>query len=143
MNKKTDDLLKQLKLANASYNEYICKNEDCFIDNDFSQFWKKILTESGLKKIDIINKADIGYTFFYDILKGKKHPSRDTLVRIFIALHLDIDYCQDALRLYEWAALYPKIKRDSILIYALTHNYSLQQTEKLLEENNEKALKNQ
>lgn len=141
MNKKTDDLLNQLKLETASYNEYLCENEDCFLQNDISQFWKKILTECGMKKIDIINKADIGYTFFYDILKGKKHPSRDTLIRIFVALRLDLELCQEALRIHEWAALYPKIKRDSILIYALTHNYTLQQTELLLKENNEKALK--
>lgn len=141
MNKRTEDLLNQLKLENITYGEYLTENESCFIKNDFSNFWKKIIELSGMKKTDIINKADIGYTFFYDILKGKKHPSRDTLIRIFIALRLDIDICQEALRMYEWAALYPKIKRDSIILYCLAHNFSLQQTENLLETNNEKALK--
>ncbi len=141
MNKKTEDLLNQLKLDTLSYSEYLRENEDCFLNNDLSQFWKTVIGSANMKKSDIINKADIGYTFFYDILKGKKHPSRDTLVRIFIAMRLDLDTCQEALRMYEWAALYPKIKRDSILIYCLTHNFSLQQSEELLEKNGEKALK--
>ena len=137
--KKTEDLLEQLKLENIKYCEYLSTNEDVFINNDLSEFWKKVIGLSETKKTDIINKADIGYTFFYDILKGKKHPSRDVIVKIFIALKVDVEYCQEALRVYEWAALYPKVKRDSILLYALLHKYSLQQTEELLEENNEKA----
>lgn len=139
--RNTEDLLNQLKLDTLSYGEYLSENEDCFLKNDLSQFWKTVIGSTDMKKSDIINKADIGYTFFYDILKGKKHPSRDTLIRIFIAMRLDIDTCQEALRMYEWAALYPKIKRDSILIYCLAHNFSLQQSEELLEKNGEKALK--
>ncbi len=139
MNKRTEDLLEQLKLRNIKYCEYLSVNEDAFIQNDLSQFWSKVIELSETKKTDIINKADIGYTFFYDIIKGRKHPSRDTIIKIFIALKINVDYCQEALRIYEWAALYPKVKRDSILLYALLHKYSLQQTEELLEENNEKA----
>lgn len=140
MNKKTEDLLNQLKLENASYDEYLCNNEDCLLDTDISQFWKRIIAERNMKKSDIINKADIGYTFFYDILKGKKHPSRDMLIKILLVMNADLDNFQEALRIYEWAALYPKIKRDSILIYAINHNYSLQKAAELLENNSEKAL---
>lgn len=143
MNKKTDDLMNQLKRENIKYNEYLSENEDVFLNNDISQFWKKVIGLSETKKTDIVNKADIGYTFFYDIIKGKKHPSRDVIIKIFIALKIDVEYCQEALRIYEWSALYPKIKRDSILLYAIMHKYSLQQTEELLDDNNEKAFKKQ
>ncbi len=143
MAKKTEDLLNQLNSKNKSYDEYLYENNECFLENDLSKLWKTLIKKSNMKKADIINRANIGYTFFYDILKGKKHPSRDTLVRIFLAMQLDIDSCQGVLRLYEWSALYPKIKRDSILIYAMMHNYTLSETEELLEKNGEKALKNQ
>lgn len=142
MNKNTEDLLNQLKLEACSYSEYLYNNEDCFLNNDIAAFWKRVIEASNMKKTDIINKADIGYTFFYDILKGKKHPSRDMLIKILIALSCEIDIFQEALRIYEWAALYPKIKRDSIIIYAINHKYSLRQTEELILENGEKALIN-
>lgn len=138
--KNTEELLNQLKLDKLSYSEYLSENEDCFLDNDLSHFWKKVMDLTEMKKVDIINKADVGYTFFYDILKGKKHPSRDTVIKIFLALRLDIDLCQEALRLYEWAALYPKLKRDSILIYSITHKFSLFETDDLLKKNNEAVL---
>ncbi len=142
MNKNTEDLLNQLKLENCTYNEYLCNNEEYFLNNDIASFWKTVIASSNMKKTDIINKADIGYTFFYDILKGKKHPSRDMLIKILVTLSCETDVFQEALRIYEWAALYPKIKRDSIIIYAINHKYSLRQTEELLIENGEKALKN-
>lgn len=140
MNKKTEDLMEQLKLENSTYEEYLYNNENCFLNTDISQFWKKVIAESNMKKNDIINKADIGYTFFYDIIKGKKHPSRDMLIKILFVMGCDTDIFQEALRIYEWAALYPKIRRDSILIYAINHNYSLNQTAVILENNGEKAL---
>lgn len=140
--KNTEELLNQLKLDNITYNEYLSENADCFLKNDLSQFWKNAISLCGMKKTDIINKADIGYTFFYDILRGKKHPSRDMLIKIFIAMRLDIDVCQEALRLYEWAALYPKMKRDSIIIYGITHKLSLPETNNLLQNNNEVVLAN-
>lgn len=139
--KPTEDLLNQLKKENASYEEYLKNNEDCFIDNDISAFWKNALSLTDMKKVDIINKANIGYTFFYDIIKGKKTPSRDVLIKIFIAIHGDADLLQEALRIYEWAALYPKIKRDSIILFAIHHGLSLAETDVLLQQNNEKALK--
>lgn len=141
-NKKTTELLNILKKESIKYDEYLCNNEEYFINGDVTVFWKKVIEEKDMKKSDIINKADVGYTFFYDILNGKKHPSRDTLLKIFIAMQLSIDTCQEGLRIYEWAALYPKVKRDSVIIYAIMHKYSLRMTEELLEANNEKVLKN-
>ena len=139
--KKTDDLIQQLKKNNTVYNNYLSENKDCFLENDYSDFWNKVIKLSGKKKTDIINSADVGYTFFYDIIKGKKTPSRDTIIKIFIALQVDLEHLQNALRLYNWAHLYPKIKRDSIIIFAISHNYSLMQTEILLDEHSEKGLK--
>ncbi len=143
MVKKTEDLLNQLKSNTSSYDEYFSNNNDAFIDCDTNSFWKKVIDLSGMKKSDIINKADIGYTYFYDILKLKKKPARDTLIRIFLAMKLDLDYLQEALRIYEYAALYPKIKRDSIIIFCVNRMYTLSQSNDLLAKNNEKALKTQ
>lgn len=140
MNIKTEDLLTQLNNRQVSYEQYSFENKSYFLDCDVSRFWKELIEEKKLKKNDIINKADIGYTFFYYIIKGKKHPSRDMVIRILIAISADIDVFQEALRLYEWAALYPKIKRDSIIIYAINHKLTLHQTEELLEKNGERSL---
>lgn len=139
--KRTEDLLEQLKLKNISYEKFLDENKDSFVEKDLSSFWAHMLSLCDMKNVDIINKADMGYTFFYDIIGGRKIPSRDTIARMFIAMGLDLDCCQSALKLYNWAGLYSKDKRDSIIIYALTHSLTLIQTEAMLTEHNEKGLK--
>ena len=139
--KRTEDLLEQLKLKNINYDEFLENNKDSFVEKDLSSFWAQALSMCNMKNVDIINKADMGYTFFYDIISGRKIPSRDTIARMFIAMKLDLDSCQAALKLYNWAGLYSKDKRDSIIIYALTHGLTLSQTEALLSQHTEKGLK--
>lgn len=139
--KRTEDLLEQLKSQNISYEDYLSDNSDSFVLTDLADFWKKTIHKSKMAKIDIINNADIGYTYFYNIIGGKSIPARDTIVKIYLSMSLGLDSCQDALKLYNWADLYPKNKRDSILIYALTHKLSLYETEDMLVSQGEKGFK--
>ena len=139
--KQTDDLIEQLKLQDASYEDYLANNEDSFIVNDITIFWQKCIKKSKMAKIDIINGADIGYTYFYNIIGDKSIPARDTIIKIFLSMAIGLEDCQCALGLYNWAALHPKNKRDSILIYALTHHLSLYETEELLLSQSEKGFK--
>ena len=139
---KTEELLEQLKLKDISYEQYLAENEDSFICEDLTAFWSEMTKKSGMSKVDIINKADIGYTYFYSVIGGRNYPSRDTIIKIFIAMSLPLEDCQDALRLYNWAQLSPRVKRDSMVIFALTHKLSLYKLEELLEEHGEKSFKN-
>lgn len=141
MCEKTEDLLSVLKNDGVTYEDYLFNHGESFIDCDSTAFWERLLSERKMKKTDIINKADIGYTYFYDVIKGKKTPSRDLLIKLILAFKASVDDCQEVLRIYEWAALYPKIKRDSIIIFAINHGYGLNQTEELLRAYNEKTLK--
>lgn len=138
--KRTEDLLNQLKKENISYEDYLSEHSDSFIQNDLSQIWKEIIEESCLKKSDIINSADIGYTFFYDIIRGAKIPSRDKIFRLSFALSLPLEKVQSILRIYGWSMLYPKFKRDSVIIYALTHSLSFSECQELLSENSEEEI---
>ncbi|MBO5065996.1 MAG: hypothetical protein J6D06_07790 [Clostridia bacterium] len=138
---RTEELLEQLKLKNISYEQYLAENEDSFICEDLKNFWKEKIAKCGMSKVDIINKADIGYTYFYSVIGGKNYPSRDTIIKIFIAMGLPLEDCQDTLRLYNWAQLSPKIKRDSIVIFALNHSLSLYKLEEMLEDHMEKSFK--
>lgn len=139
--KRTQDLLEQLKTANIPYETYLEENEDAFIKNDLCEFWSRVVEISGMTKTDICNKAGIAWTYLYSIMKGEKIPTRDTIIRIFIAMRGSCENCQQALKINNYAQLYPKTKRDSILLYALNHGLSLYQTEELLDKNKEKCLK--
>ena len=139
--KRTDELLEELKFSNTDINKYIESNPNSFIEINLKEFWSKMIEKSGLSKYDIINKSDFSYNYFYEVTSGKKVPSSDKIVRLALAMHLSLDECQTALKYCGLAPLYPRIKRDSLLIFALTHDYSVFQTIELLTKSGENELK--
>lgn len=140
MERKTEDLLNCLNKTEKSYDDYLSENGDCFIEGTPGEFWENLIKKQDLKKVDIINRANMGYTYFFDIIKEKKTPSRDVIIKMIIAMKGSLDECQEILRLYGWASLYPKIKRDSIIIFAINHGFGVMQTDELLSKNGEALL---
>ncbi len=132
----TQNLLNQLKKENVSFEEYVKKAENKFLSVNLKTYWYEILEKTDLSKSDIINRADIGYTYFYDIIRGEKCPSRDKIVRIMLATGNDLKTCQDTLKLYNWSNLNPKDKRDSACIYAIEHKMSVAELNEMLNSNN-------
>lgn len=141
LRKKTDELLKELKFKKTDIQEYIENNPESFIEINLKEFWGEIVENCGMSKSDIINKSDFSYVYFYDVTAGKKIPTSDKIIRLVLAMHLSLDQCQTALRYCGKSQLYPRIKRDSILIYAISHGYTVFQTQELLLKSGEKELK--
>lgn len=141
MAKKTTELLKELSSDNTNLKEYFNDDPTSFINVNIKGFWGAAVKNSGKTKSDIINKADMSYCYFYDVINGRKIPSKDKIIRITLAMHLSLDDCQEALRISGKSALYPRIKRDSIIIYAINNAYSVYKTNELLTEYGEETLK--
>lgn len=141
MAKRTNDLMEELSGQDTDLDTYFEENPTSFINVDIKEFWKNAVHTSSKTKSDIINKADMSYCYFYDVINGRKIPSKDKIIRIALAMNLSLDDCQEALRISGKSALYPRIKRDSILIYAINKGYSIYQTNDLLAEHGEEMLK--
>lgn len=141
MAKRTNDLMEELSGQDTDLDRYFEENPTSFINVDIKEFWKNAVDTSSKTKSDIINKADLSYCYFYDVINGRKIPSKDKIIRIVLAMNLSLDDCQEALRISGKSALYPRIKRDSILIYAINKGYSIYQTNDLLAEHGEEMLK--
>lgn len=130
--KETKELLDELKGKNIDINTYLESNSDSLIEINLKKFWNDIVNNSGMSKSDIINKSDFGYVYFYDVINGRKIPSTDKIVRLALAMKMTLEQCQTALKYSGKSPLYPRLKRDSILIFAINHNYDIYQTAELL-----------
>jgi hypothetical protein len=93
--------------------------------NGFPAFMDSIISQKKLKRQDIFQKADLPQKYGYKLLSGETHTTnRDKLLRIFIAMNMSLKETQRALELYGLATLYPKKKRDAILIIAINKGIS-------------------
>ena len=67
------------------------------------------------------------------MINGRKIPSRDKIIRLALALGLSLDECQTALKFCGRSQLYPRIKRDSIIIHGINRKLSIYEvSDKLL-----------
>ena len=67
-------------------------------------------------------------------------PGRDVVIRICLALKVEVDEAQRLLMLAEKGCLYPKVRRDAAILCCLEEKKSLEDTNQFLEEHGEKKL---
>ena len=68
-------------------------------------------------------------------------PTKDKVVRLSLAMNLTLEECQKALKISGRSALYPRVRRDSIIIYALENQLTIFRCDELLKKYGEECLK--
>ncbi len=123
MNDATGRLEDHLKRTRVSDTErFLRENAALFIDpaSGFPAYMRLLLKQKGLRQQDVFLRADISEGYGYKLISGEKRTRRrDTLLRLFFAAGFTLDEAQKALRLSELPALYPRFKRDAVLMIAL------------------------
>lgn len=140
MTNSTGELMTALKNEQKSVENYLNENKDELISINIKKMWSEFVKKSGISKTEIIDRSDCGYNYFYCIINGKKIPSRDKIIQLVIAMGLTIDDCQTALKYCGRSPLYPRVKRDSIIIFGIKNGQSIYQISNALVNNGEKSL---
>lgn len=117
MKKSTEELLKILK--NSSLDAYLAENGGEMAENPICDYLTAVLNEKGLKKSEIIKKSNVQTNYAYQIFSGLKIPSRDKLISLCFGMSLTLDETQTLLKYAGFAPLYPRNKRDSVIISEL------------------------
>ncbi|XCP84506.1 helix-turn-helix transcriptional regulator [Roseburia hominis] len=140
--KSTKELLDELNSIDtvASLNTFTQNASKYNLNISFSTYIFYHLEKSGLTQAQLIEKTQIQRNYAYQILSGTKNPGRDKVIAICLALSLSLDETQRALTIARESILYPKNKRDSILIFCINKNLSVLETNDLLYEMQEKIL---
>ena len=97
-----------------------------------AQVLQDLLTQAGLSPPAWIAAADISKSYAYQVLRGERTPGRDILLRTALVLRLSLKEAQRLLAVGGCGALYPKIRRDAAVIFALNQHMTLLETEELL-----------
>ncbi|MDQ0359512.1 hypothetical protein [Breznakia pachnodae] len=135
--KKTEELEKILKHASHhELKEFIDQMEH----TNFVEYFEFLLNQYSMKKGEVINNTNIDRTYAYQILQGKKQGSKDKIFQLALGMNCTLYECNTLLQLSDKSRLYPKKKRDMILIYALESKLSVFETNELLNEFQEDIL---
>lgn len=105
-----------------------------------AQVLQELLEQTGVSAPEWIAAADISKSYGYQVLRGERIPGRDILLRTALSLRLDLKETQRLLAVGGCGALYPKIRRDAAVIFALNQKMTLWETEELLASLPERSL---
>lgn len=113
--KSTDQLMDELMKAH-NIGEYLKANSKHMISDELPTYLSNILKKKSLVKSAVIKRSELSEVMGYQIFSGTRNPSRDSLISICVAMELSIDETQELLRVAQFALLYPRVKRDCVII---------------------------
>ena len=106
----------------------------------FIKYYRSLPQVQALTDSDLINLSGIEKSYYYQIFKGTRNPSRDKVLRLCIGAGLSMRETTRALELSQLAPLYPKNRRDIIISVAINQHASVLDTDMLLDKYNEEPL---
>ena len=137
--KRTDDLKQEL-MSVPSLEKYLSENRDSFKVESTAAMLSRLIDERKIAKSTVARESGMSEIYLYQILSGRRSPSRNRLICLCFGLSVGVDGAQELLRLSGAAQLYPRIRRDAIIIYGLSHGMSLFDVNDRLFEQNEETL---
>lgn len=118
----TEDLLERLLTADSPEEYLDC---DYLVDQEFADYLEQLRRQRGLKKADVIRASALNGTFVYDMFSGKSRPGRNNAIMLAFGLRCSLRETQRLLRLVGVSELWPKNRRDAIIIWCINQGDDL------------------
>lgn len=130
---RTSTLLSRIFKA-AELKGFLSENEAVLKTSTLPEYLELLCSRKSMIREHVIKKSGIERSFGHQIFRGSRSASRDNVVRLAYGFGLTVEETQELLKVARKAALYPKIKRDAVILYGLSHQKSILETQSLLSE---------
>lgn len=132
MNISTTELLNRLTQT-SDINTFVDEYEKEFMTLSGTDLLNELLIDKKLSMAEIVKRSGQS-DYVYKVFRGERKPSRDILIAIAVGMVLSVDETQLLLRVSKLAALDPRDKRDSVIIYGLKEELEIAKINDLLYE---------
>lgn len=133
----TEDLLARL-LAADNPQAYLDAELTC--NRTLADYLYELLAAKGLKRADVYRASGLNPTVVYDIFAGKSRPGRNNAIMMAFGLGCSLREAQRLFKLAGVAELYPKVRRDAIIIWCIDRGLTREDCDDELWRFGEKAL---
>ena len=129
----TDELL-ALLFKERNLEQFLQRNESAYLTASFSDYLNAWCRKRLEVPEQVIRRANLEKSYGHQLFSGKRNPSRDTVLQLAFAMDADLPQAQEMLRIARRSPLYPRIKRDAVLIYCLHNHISLVDAQIILQD---------
>lgn len=113
---------------------FLQQNETHLERESFQDCLKKRCAEKNEIAEHVIERAQIDRTYGHQLFNGTRNPSRDKVLQLAVGLGLSVDETQNLLRAASKSPLYPRIRRDAVLIFALKEHWKMADVQEALDQ---------
>lgn len=133
----TDKLMGMLEASPENFRD-IAFTTDMQIS--FGEYLAELMREKSFDSSRLIKEACLSRTYAYQFISGQRIPGRDIIIRIGLAMQLDVETVQRMLAIAQKGTLYPKKQRDSVILYCIRRKMKLDETNIILQDVDEEPL---
>ena len=133
MQKTTGELMDAL-LSKPDVAQYLEENRGELASGSLAELLNRLLQTHGLQKAQVVAASLLERSYGYHLFSGVRvNPSRDVLLSLALAMRLTLDETQQLLRRAGQAMLYPRVRRDSVIIRAAADGCTVMECNERLE----------
>lgn len=125
--------LEQTLKSTTDIKTFLQENSSDITDPTLQEYLHQLLSLTGLKRQDVIKNAYLDSNYINQLFNGiKTKPGRNQILSLAFGFGLNFKDTDRLLKIAGTGALYPKNKRDAVIIYALENRLSIMEAEDIL-----------
>ncbi|MDD6491902.1 MAG: hypothetical protein PUG54_06740 [Firmicutes bacterium] len=129
--KETKELINQIKNRNEKDLDFL--DEKDFQCPQIHYYLLDILRENEMSNAEFFMKLNLERSYGYQLLNGRRKPSRELLIRTAILFHFSLEETQRLLKIGNREVLYPRVKKDALAIFVIEKGLQLSEYQELLD----------
>lgn len=138
--KSTDDLFEMIESDPENFMEKVDSEKLMNYKSIFNSYFNQLMKEKGLSIGYLVVRTTLSQSYLYQIASGVRRLGRDNAIILAFAMALSLEQTQRLLRYSNNAILYPKVRRDAIIICCINCNMTCEQADDMLLKHSEKGL---
>ncbi len=119
-------------LKTTNIRRFLDRNDKVLQDKPLNKSLEALCNKKGLIPSAVIKNSNIERTYGLQIFRGIRNPSRDKILQLAFGFPLNIEETQKLLKAADKSILYPKIKRDAVMIYCLKNHLKMVDAQEIL-----------
>ncbi len=131
MKKDTSKIVEELQLC-PDFSTFYQENKEYMVSESLAELLARLLAEKGLRKAEVIRRAELSEVYAYQIFSGLRVPDRKKLLCLAVGMSPTLDEVQTLLKCAGYSPLYVKLPFDSILLYGICKKLSVVEINELL-----------
>ena len=128
---RTETLMRRIIKADK-LEDMLRSNEASMDSVDFSTYINELCAARNEVAERVIRRSEIDRTYGHQLFNGARHPSRDKVLQLAFGFGLNVEETQNLLRRAGKSLLYPRLKRDAVILFCLNKSMNVLETQERL-----------